>query len=208
MPLVILRIAGVYDDDCHSIPLANQIQRVFERRVLSHVFPGDTSHGQAFVHLEDVTEAFALAVERRKGLAAREVLLIGEPETMSYEQLQRQLGREIYGEDWETRQIPKPLAKAGAWLQEAALPKEDEPFIKHWMIDLADDHYALDISRARLVLGWEPRNALGTSLPKMIQFLKRDPVGFYEANQLELPGWLLRRAEEQTNRAGEQRPAP
>lgn len=53
IPVVILRIAGVYDDRCHSIPLAHQIQRIFERKLTSHVFPGDISHGQAFLHLED-----------------------------------------------------------------------------------------------------------------------------------------------------------
>ena len=31
IPVVILRIAGVYDDLCHSIPLALQIQRLYER---------------------------------------------------------------------------------------------------------------------------------------------------------------------------------
>ena len=43
--------------------------------------------------------------------------------------------------------FPRPLAKFGAWLQNL-LPGAD-PFIKPWMIDIADDHYALDISRAR-----------------------------------------------------------
>jgi UDP-glucose 4-epimerase len=54
---VILRIAGVYDDDCNSIPLANQIQRIFERKLTGKVFPGDVSRGQAYLLLEDVTEA-------------------------------------------------------------------------------------------------------------------------------------------------------
>ncbi|MEO8177484.1 MAG: NAD(P)-dependent oxidoreductase [Deltaproteobacteria bacterium] len=60
IPLVVLRIAGVYDDKCHSIPIAHQIQRIFERRLISHVFPGDISHGQAFVHLHDLVEALSL----------------------------------------------------------------------------------------------------------------------------------------------------
>ncbi len=29
IPIVLLRIAGVYDDQCHSIPLAHQIQRIY-----------------------------------------------------------------------------------------------------------------------------------------------------------------------------------
>ena len=58
-----------------------------------------------------------------------------------------------YGEELETVQIPKAAAKAGAWIQ-GEIPLIEEPFIKPWMIDLAYDHYALDITRARTLLDW------------------------------------------------------
>src|SRR5690606_33223567 len=61
IPCLILRIAGVYDDRCHSIPLAHQLQRIYERQLVSHVFPGDTSRGQPFVHLDDVVRALVAA---------------------------------------------------------------------------------------------------------------------------------------------------
>jgi nucleoside-diphosphate-sugar epimerase len=187
IPVVVLRIAGVYDDRCHSIPIANQIQRIFERRLISHVFPGDTSHGQAFVHLEDLIDSFELLAERRASLPSELTLLIGEPETPSYETLQRELGRLIHGEEWETRQIPKAVAKAGAWLQDQ-VPGE-EPFIKPWMIDLADDHYELDVSRARAIIGWEPKHSLRATLPRMIEELRADPSEWYRTNQLD-SDWL------------------
>jgi nucleoside-diphosphate-sugar epimerase len=188
LPVVVLRIAGVYDDHCRSIPLAHQIQRIYERRLTSYVFPGDTSHGQSFVHLDDLVEAIALAVERRATLPPETTLLIGEPETLSYEDLQRAFGQLLHGEEWETRQIPKALAKAGAWFQDVAheqLGAGDEPFIKPWMIDLADDHYALDTTRARSLLGWEPRRGLRATLPRMVAALKADPAGWYKENRLE-----------------------
>lgn len=193
IPIAILRIAGVYDDRCHSIPLANQIQRIFERRLVSHVFPGDTSCGQAFVHLEDLLDSFEHLVERRATLPAELTSLIGEAETMSYEELQHELGRLLHGQDWETRHIPKLLAKAGAWIQDQ-VPGE-EPFIKPWMIDLADDHFELDITRARTVLGWEPKRSLRSTLPKMIGALKADPITWYRENKLEVPAWLEKEVE-------------
>ena len=189
IPTAILRIAGVYDDRCHSIPLAHQIQRIYERRLTSRVFPGDTSHGQAFVHLDDLLDALVLVVERRAPLPPDLTVLIGEAETLSYEELQREFGRLIYDQPWETQQIPKPLAKTGAWFQDN-LPFAEEPFIKPWMIDLADDHYALDIMRARSVLGWAPKQSLRGTLPKMIAALKADPVEWYRENKLEPPSWL------------------
>lgn len=189
IPVVLLRIAGVYDDLCHSIPIARQAQRIYERSLTSRVFPGDPSRGQAFVHLEDVVEAMALAVERRHVLPPETVLLIGEPETMGYGELQRELGRLIHGRAWDTIQVPKPLAKAGAWLQDA-LPFLGESFIKPWMIDVADDHYELDITRARTLLGWEPRHSLRETLPRMVAALKDDPLRWYQENKLEPPSWL------------------
>lgn len=189
VPCAILRIAGVYDDRCRSIPLAHQIQRIYERRLVSHVYPGDVSRGQPFVHLEDVVRALVAVVERRRELPDDVTLLIGEPDTMSYDELQRALGALIHGEAWETQEIPKALAKAGAWLQ-GQLPVGEEPFIKPWMIDRADDHMELDISRARERLGWEPRRSLRTTLPRMVSALHADPVTWYRENGLTPPAWL------------------
>ena len=181
--VVLMRIGGVYDDRCHSIPLTQQIKRIYEKRFISRVFSGDITHGVAFVHMEDMVEALVLAVEHRKDLPQVTTLLIGESETLSYDELQRAISRQLHGKEWKTYPIPKALAKLGCWLQNL-LPGAD-PFLKPWMIDLSDDHYAFDISRARTLLGWEPRHSLRKSLPKIIDELKFDPVGWYEGNNLK-----------------------
>lgn len=183
VPVVFLRIAGVYDDHCHSIPISHQIKRIYEKKIVAHVFPGDITHGQSFVHLDDLIEALVLVVEHRKSLPAVTTLLIGEPETLSYDELQRAISRQLHDEDWKTFRIPRAVAKFGAWLQ-GLLPGPG-PFIKPWMIDLADDHYALDIGRARQLLGWEPHHSLRETLPKMTAALKADPAGWYKENKLK-----------------------
>jgi nucleoside-diphosphate-sugar epimerase len=182
--IVILRIAGVYDDDCHSPPISQQIKRIYEKQLIGRVFPGDTSRGQSFLHLDDLVDAFVRLIDRRRDLPEETVLLLGEPETLSYDQLQRMISRLIHGEEWETSEIPKALAKAGAWVQNA-IPVGEEPFIKPGMIDLADHHYALDISRARELLHWEPRRSLRDTLPLIIESLKDDPERFYRENKLD-----------------------
>jgi len=181
-PVVFLRIAGVYDDGCHSIPIAHQVKRIYERRFISRIFSGDITHGAAFVHMEDMVQALVLAVEHRKELPQVTTLLIGEPDTLSYDELQRTISRRLHGKEWRTYPIPKALAKVGSWLLNV-LPGAD-PFIKPWMIDISDDHYALDISRASTLLGWEPRHSLRETLPKILTELKSDPVGWYRENNL------------------------
>ena len=180
----ILRIAGAYDDICHSIPLAHQIQRIYERQVTSTVFPGHIAHGQSFVHLDDLVDAFVRTIEHRRDLPKTLTALIGELDVVSYDELQHQFGRLIHDEaDWQTRHIPKALAKTGAWVQDM-MPLVEDPFIKPWMIDFADDHYALDLSRANKLLDWYPKHSLRGTLPKMIAALKRDPDKWYREHHL------------------------
>ncbi|OGR84232.1 MAG: nucleoside-diphosphate sugar epimerase [Elusimicrobia bacterium RIFCSPLOWO2_01_FULL_54_10] len=188
-PAVLLRIAGIYDDECHSIPIANQIRRIYERELTSLVYPGDTSTGQSFLHLDDLVDACLSLVKRRGKLPHDLALLLGEPETLSYRQMQKVLGRQIHGVDWKTFEIPKVLAKIGAWIQDN-MPFAPDPFIKPWMIDLASDHYAVDIRLARSILNWEPQHSLLDTLPKMVAELKKNPAEWYQKNKLKPPSRL------------------
>ncbi|MBW3625281.1 MAG: NAD(P)-dependent oxidoreductase [Armatimonadetes bacterium] len=195
IPIVMLRIAGVYDDECHSIPLSNQILRIHERNMMSRVFPGDLTHGQAFLHLEDLIDLFPLVVDRRRQLPPESVFVIGEPETLSYGELQETFQQLIHGDELPTYEMPKVLANTGAWVLDN-LPIEEEPFVKPFMVDIADDHYELDITRARTLLGWEPKHSLRATLPKMVAALKADPLGWYKEHELDSPGDLLSTQEE------------
>ncbi len=184
IPAVLLRIAGVYDDQCHSIPISHQIQRIYEKKLESRLFSGNIHHGAAFVHMDDVVDAIVLTVEKRKELPAELPLLISEPKTLSYDDLQRRISRLLFGREIRTFQVPKRIAKIGAWLQ-CLFSWKRKPFIRPWMIDLADDHYEMNISKAKKFLGWVPKHSLENTLPIMIEALKKDPQRWYKANQLD-----------------------
>lgn len=186
IPSVILQIAGCYDDKCHCIPLANQIQRIYEKQYISRLYPGDITHGNPFLHFDDLAEAIWLAVEKRAVLPSEIKLLIGENKTMSYDEIQREISSQLGEAEFTTFQIPKWLAKIGAWTLNHT-PFVQTSFVKPWMIDLANDHYALDISQAHDELGWWPKNFVGDVIPKMIQSLKSNPYEWYKTNQLAMP---------------------
>lgn len=191
MSAVIMRIAGVYDDMCHSIPIAHQIKRTFESDITSHFYPGDFKAGQSFVHLDDLVTAFDLAVSKRNTLQQELTLLIGEDDVLSFEETQTIIANELNRSDWLAK-IPKPVAKMGAMVQ--GVVTGEDSFIKPWMIDRTDDTYRLDISRAKQTLGWHPQRRLRNQLPEMIERFKRDPVRWYQINGFEPPHWLLQRA--------------
>jgi nucleoside-diphosphate-sugar epimerase len=191
IPYVLLHLAGLYDDATLAPTLAHQVARIYERDLESHVYPGDLRTGQSMVHSEDMCAAFRLVVDRRASLPAAATVLIGEPDPPGYGELQDQIGTLIHGEDWTTLRIPAPVAAAGAWVQDKVLPHlpsalgGGEPFVRPFMAMEASDHYALDITLARDLLGWAPRHRLSATIPLIVEKLKRDPKAWYEANKVE-----------------------
>lgn len=185
VPIAILRLAGVYDDECHSLPIARQIQRIYEKRLVGHVFPGNPEHGQAMLHVDDAADALAVTVARRAELPLETTLLIGEDSVTSYGELQRTFSELIHGSFWDTHTVPGAVAKAGAWLN-AKLPSNDS-FIRSWTVDRADGHYELDTHRARQLIGWSALHRIRGSLSRMIELLRGQPQYFYETNELTPP---------------------
>lgn len=203
IPYVLLHLAGLYDEKTSVPTLANQIARIYERDFQSYLYSGSILVGQSMVHREDMLDAFRRTVDRRGALPPDAVILIGEEQAIGYDALQDEIGYLIHGqEDWPTLRVPKPMAAIGAWAQDKLEPvvpdafdKGERPFIRPFMVMMADDHYELDISRARQLLGWEPRHRLKDELPRMVAALRRDPKGWYAANKLTPPDFVVEAAE-------------
>ncbi|ADR22064.1 UDP-glucose 4-epimerase [Marivirga tractuosa] len=181
IPVVMMRIAGVYSEDGSSIPITNQVQRIYEKQISARLYPANTAHGSTYVHRDDVIDAMALAVDQRKELPKEVIINIGDDETLSYKELQDIISTEIHGEKMPIISIPKWFAKMGAFMQNLF----GKAFIKPWMIDLANDHFEMDSSRAKMILGWKPKHGLRETLPKMIENLKANPKKFYQENNLK-----------------------
>lgn len=199
IPYSLLRLAGLYHQDCGSPTLSHQIKRIYEHELTSHFYAGDPATGQAFVHLEDAVEAIALAVDKREELPDRHVALIGEADVMSYQALNNAISQGLFGEPLPVTRMPDLAAKAGAEMMRAtekvvpdSIDQGDEPFIRPYMIDLAEDHYEIDPTRAEQTLGFRARHRLRDELPVILRRLKEDPRRFYEKNGLQPPAWMTR----------------
>lgn len=188
IPTVILRISGVYDDDCHSIPISNHIQRVFEKKITSHFFPGDTSHGAAFTHMDDLIDLMENAVNMRRELPKHVVALVGEDETMSMREMQNTISNIFYQKNSCIIRIPRLLAQIGSWV-ECHIPFMEKPFIRPWMIRLADEHFELNISKAKKLFKWEPKHSIRNFLNRMCHDLLKNPEQWYKKNNLK---WNLK----------------
>src|SRR3546814_17880464 len=88
--------------------------------------------------------------------------------------MQQRIGRLVHDEErWRTFSLPKGVAQLGAWVQEDVLNEDTD--IKAWMIENSDDHYELEISRARRLPGWRPRHSPTDTFSEMIRRLEADP---------------------------------
>lgn len=198
IPYVLLRLAGIYDEKTMVPTLAQQVARIYGRDFESHFYSGDTDAGQSMLHREDMVDAILRTVDRRTSLNSGTAILIGEEEALGYDAIQDRVGCLIHGEEeWATIRLPAPVAAAGTWAQAKlepvipdAIDQGEEPFIKPFMTRMASDHYALDISRARSLLGWEPRHRLDAMLPRIVATLKDDPLAWYKANGVTPPDWI------------------
>ena len=206
IPYLNLRLAGVYDTTSMVPTLSRQVARIYERDFQSYFYSGSPLVGQSMLHRDDMARAFCLAIDQRASLPKTLDLLIGEEHAMGFDAVQDELGKLIHGEkDWPTLTVPKPLAAAGAWAQaklEPAIPDAidngEAPFIRPFMVVMADDHYALDTRRARQTLGWEAKHRLKDDLPAIVQALKDDPAAWYARQGITKPPWL-----EDAHREGE-----
>ena len=186
IPVVNLRIAGIYNDYCHSPTISNQIIRIHEQWMTSIPFPGNPHHGQCFLHQDDLIEALGLLVEKRKEVKGFETFLLGEEEVLTHKEMQTRIGLELYQTPWPVVRIPKFVATFGAMTM-MKMPFMREPFIMPWMIPHADEHVEVDISKIKNFLQWSPKKSLSHSLPVMIKNLRNDPEKWYKINKIAKP---------------------
>lgn len=190
IPYVIVRIAGCYDDECNCVPISQHMSRIYEKQLASYVFPGNTSHGVPYTHFDDLTDMILLLLEKRKELPKELTLLCCEEDSISYRDLQTAFGKHLHGkEKWPMIRIPKLIAKLGAWVQNHT-PFFPKPFIKPWMVDLADDNYEFTMEKARKVLNWSPKRSIRQTLLKLADNMKANPKAWYKRHKIPLPRFL------------------
>lgn len=196
IPYVIVRIAGCYDDECNCVPISQHMVRIYEKQLASLVFPGKSSNGVPYTHFEDLSDMLLELLHKRKEIPKELVLLCCEEDSITYRELQTELGKLIHGKDkWPMIWIPKPIAKLGAWVQNHT-PFMPKPFIKPWMVDLADDNYQFSLDRAREVLGWAPKHSLRKTLPTLVENMKADPIAWYKRHKIPLSHYVKKHSKE------------
>ncbi|HKY60815.1 MAG TPA: NAD-dependent epimerase/dehydratase family protein [Gemmatimonadota bacterium] len=162
-PAVILRPAWVYGPGC---PRTERLFRAVRKRRFPLAGRGDAL--RHCVYIRDMLDAFDRAAETRD--AVGEVIIVGDESPVTVRTLIDEIA-ELVGSP-PPRSIPLPVLRLAAGVCELAFrPLGKEPPVSRRSIKFYTNNTAFDISKARRLLGWNPRYDLRAGLAETWAYL-------------------------------------
>jgi UDP-glucose 4-epimerase len=182
----ILRLSGVYSNNCRLIPLANQIAFIWRKGFGYKILPGKAEGGISYVHIEDVLDAFEKTIFMFKEIPSGSILIVSEDEYVPINNLYNQIFCEIYGKKLNPIHPPKWIVCVFVYITNLIYNILGTGFFfKPWMINLSDKKYRFDIDNAKRMLNWQPRFLLKEYMKVIIKTLKNDPKRWLEINLIK-----------------------
>jgi nucleoside-diphosphate-sugar epimerase len=150
LPAVILRPADVYG------PRDERLRKLFQA-VEAGRFPlfGDGGGRRHMVYVDDVVRAFRRA--RACEAAVGEAFLIAGPEVCTLRELLAEIVAASGGDRFGWRLPLAPMRLVAALVEDACTALGVTPPLYRRRMDFFDSDSAFDVSKARALLGWEPR---------------------------------------------------
>ena len=182
----ILRLSGVYSNDCRLVPLANQIAFIWRKGFGYKFLPGKGEGGISYVHIEDVLDAFEQTIFMFEEIPSGSIFILSEDEYVPIKNLYNQIFREIYGKKPYFIHLPKWLVCFFVYIANLIhyiLGKGI--FFKPWMISLADKKYQFDTYKAKKVVEWQPRFQLEEYMKVIIKNLKSNTHKWLATNNIK-----------------------
>jgi nucleoside-diphosphate-sugar epimerase len=184
--VTIFRLSAVYSYYCRSIPLANQIAFVWQKRFGYRILPGKGDGGISYIHIEDVLDAFEKSMLLATDIPSGSILILSEERLLLNKDLYKLICREIFGKQLNIIYLPKLLV----WFYIYMINKfysltGRSYFFKPWMVKLADKKYQFNIDKAKRILKWHPKFRLEQHMKVMIKNLKSDTSRWFETNEIK-----------------------
>ncbi|MCB0359055.1 MAG: NAD(P)-dependent oxidoreductase, partial [Bdellovibrionales bacterium] len=173
IPLVLLRLSEVYDEQRLPAPLSLKIRRIYERRWNSMFVSRRAPNARAFVHRQDVARSVEHAICRRGILEPEETFVISEDQTVNDRELLQQVAVLLHGHRTRVRHVPRVVEKLTASF-EGSLTVDERPRSVA-AVPRGNAGATVDISRTIARLDWRPRYRLEQCLQPMIEGLQSSP---------------------------------
>ncbi len=184
--VTIFRLSAVYSSHCRSLPLANQIAFIWQKRFGYRILPGKGDGGISYVHIEDVLDAFEKSMLMATDIPSGSILILSEECLLLNKDLYCLICREIFGRQLNIIFLPKLLV----WIYIYMVNKFNSLigrsyFFKPWMVILADKKYQFNIDKTKGILKWHPRFRLEQHMKIIIKNLKSDTSNWFITNKIQ-----------------------
>jgi dihydroflavonol-4-reductase len=132
------------------------------------VLPGDGKKGFMYIYIGDVVEGFIKALTSKSAL--NNTIILSPDQGMTWNELFEYLG-EILGVDPPKRRIPTSIAKIGIGLLSPLKNRGKTTFLWHMKtVQSMDENRLYDNSKAKRILGWEPKITMRDGLKRAIEW--------------------------------------
>lgn len=166
-PAVVLRPAWVYGPGC---PRTEKLLRSIRRGRFVMAGRGDAL--RHCIYIRDMVEAFELAATR--DAAVGQVMVVGDSEAVPVRRLLEEIASIVRARP--PRSVPLPLLRLACLAAEIVCrPFGKEPPFSRRTLKFFTNNTAFDVSRARRILGFEPRYDLRAGLTETHRILTDSP---------------------------------
>lgn len=185
IPVIVLRIGGVFTDWCELPPLFSLI-KVWSSPLTGRLIPGRGKSGFPYIHRRDLVNAVIKIIEKDHLLNRCETFFASESGCTFHDEL-FPLIRKLLGKPACTKpiHIPRLTAKSALYGKYAwnTLWKKNT-YERAWMLDYADRPLIVDTSLTRKKLDWEPapERSVLSRLPVLIHHFRTDNKAWYFRN--------------------------
>lgn len=185
VPVVILRLGGVFTDWCELPPLFS-VMNIWKCPFIGRMIPGQGNSGFPYIHRKDVVGIVRRTVENDEKLDRFEVLFAAWPGTTFQKELFPIIRREC-NENYSTEPVNAPLAMAKLILHGKYVfntLRNKKTYERAWMIKYVDRPLIVDTSYTQKKLDWKPTDDLHIldRLPVMVDHFRKNYPKWYQRN--------------------------
>ena len=162
VPVVILRIGGVFSDWCELPPLSSLLRTWTGRSPMNRILAGGGASGFPYIHRTDLVALVRSCLDRHEQLDPAEVLLGCQDGAVSHKDLWVVVSRAWNRVLSEPVFVPTSAARIGVTLRYAiGCLVGRAPYERPWMMRYIDRPWVVDTAYTRRKLGWDCTAGMG-----------------------------------------------
>ena len=173
LPVVALRIGGVFSDWCELPPLYSLMKLWSQPHVLGQMIPGRGTSGFPYIHRRDLAKTVRTIIERHENLASFDILFASPPGCTTHSELftgiRRACGTHV---PLKPIYISPALARCFLFLKNGLkVMLGRKRYERRWMMDYVDTPLVVDTTVTQQKLQWTPGPELSilNRLPVLMQ---------------------------------------